>query len=280
MKNPLLPLVIWASMLVPATASSQSIDKSKEEITKTLFWGEEESKAKEQERRELQIQKLIPEIQEPIILWDLKEPNACITIDDWYWKASIEYVLDLFEKKWVKATFFVIWSNLKLYPDLWKRAVEQWHEICNHTDHHDKFFKTWDEVERFEKELLWWEKTVKDVLWEEYFNRMKREFPFFRFPWMYWIKVKAYLDILKKYWYIPIWWWHTKNPADGVVNNGDIFLWHFNNKDTTNVRKSLELILQNDKQPKTVSEAITSETYEEPIWWHNLSKSLKGRPKK
>ena len=267
-------------MLVPATASSQSIDKSKEEITKTLFWGEEESKSKEQERRELQIQKLIPEIQEPIILWDLKEPNACITIDDWYWKASIEYVLDLFEKKWVKATFFVIWSNLKLYPDLWKRAVEQWHEICNHTDHHDKFFKTWDEAERFEKELLWWEKTVKDVLWEEYFNRMKREFPFFRFPWMYWIRVKAYLDILKKHWYIPIGWWHTKNPADGVVNNGDIFLRHFNNKDTTNVRKSLELILQNDKQPKTVSEAITSETYEEPIWWHNLSKSLKGRPKK
>ena len=55
------------------------------------------------------------------------------------------------------------------------------------------------------------------------------------------------------------------NNQMGVVNNGDLFLRHFNNKDTTNVRKSLELILQNDKQPKTVSEAITSETYEEPI---------------
>jgi hypothetical protein len=50
-----------------------------------------------------------------------------------------------------------------------------------------------------------------------------------------------------------------------VVNNGDIFLWHFKNQDTTNIRKSLELTLQNRKKPKTVSEIITSEDYEEPI---------------
>jgi hypothetical protein len=50
-----------------------------------------------------------------------------------------------------------------------------------------------------------------------------------------------------------------------VVNNGDIFLWHFKDQDTTNVRKSLELILQNGKQPKTVSDIITSDGYDEPI---------------
>ena len=279
MKNPLLPLLVWANMLIPTAISAQNIQKSQEEISQTLSLDEDESKMREQERREEHIQRLVQEIQEPIILWDLRQPDACITIDDWYGKASIEYVLNLFEKKWVKATFFVIWTNLKQYPDLWKRAVEQWHEICNHTDHHDKFFKTWNEAERFEKELLGWEKTVKEVLWEDYFNRMKKDFPFFRFPWMYWIRVKAYLDILKKYGYVPIWWRHTKNPENGVVNNGDIFLWHFNNKDTSNVRKSLELILKNDKQPKTVSEVITTEEYTEPIWWHNLSRKQKEAKK-
>ena len=259
-------------MLVSSPASAQNIQKSKEEITQTLSLDEDSSKVYEQERRQAHIQKLIPKIVEPIVLWDLKQPNTSITIDDGYGKESIEYILNLFEKNNVNATFFVIWDCLKKYPDLWRRAVANWHEICNHTAHHDKYFKTGNEPQRFESELLWWENAVKSVLWEEYFARMKRDFPFFRFPWMYWIRVKAYLDILKKHGYIPIWWSHTKNPVDNIVNNGDIYLWHFNNRDTANIRKNLALILQNNKDPKTVSEIITSEGYEEPIWWNNAYK--------
>lgn len=226
----------------------------------------------EQERRQQLVQELIPQIKEPIILWDLTKPNVAITIDDGYWVKSIEYMLDLFEKYNVKATFFVIWSCLKLHSKLWKRAAQQWHEICNHTAHHDKYFKTWNEPERFESELLWWEDAVKMVLWEDYFIEMKKNFPFFRFPWMYWIRVKAYLDILKKHGYIPIWWWYTENPKDGIVNNGDIFLWHFKDQDMGNVEKSLELILKNWKHPMKVSDIITTDWYTEPIWWHNLNK--------
>ncbi len=272
MKKSLLPLLVGASMIVPTTSSAQNIWKSREDITQTLSLDEDSLKKQEQERRQAHIQKLIPEIQEPIILWDLTQPGASITIDDGYGKESIEYILDLFEKQWVKATFFVIWTNLKLYPDLWKRAIEQWHEICNHTAHHNKYFKTWNEAKRFESELLWWEQAAKEVLWEEYFNRMKKNFPFFRFPWMHWIRVKTYLDILKNHGYIPIWWSHTDNPVNGEVNNGDIYLWHFNNKDTANVRNNLEKILQSGKNPETVSDIITSESYDEPIWWHNVYK--------
>ena len=206
-----------------------------------------------QEFHQQHIENLIPQIKEPIILWDLKQPNVAITIDDGYGKESLEYMLDLFEKNDVKATFFVIWECLKLYPALWQRAVEQWHEICNHTQTHSKYFKTWNESERFEKELLWWERIVKDVLWEEYF-----------------------LDILKKHGYIPIWWRHTKNPDSWNINNGDIFLWHFKNADTLNVRKNLEMILSEWKHPKTVSDIITSENYTEPIWWHNVYKKKNG----
>ena len=272
MKKALLPLLVGASILVPSAASAQNIQKSKEEITHTLSLDEDSLKKREQELHQAHIQKLIPKITEPIILWDIRQPNTSITIDDGYWEESIKYMLDLFEKHNVKATFFVIWSCLKKYPNLWRRAVTNWHEICNHTAHHDKYFKTGNEPERFEKELLEWEDAVKMVLWEDYLTKMKRGFPFFRFPWMYWIRVKAYLDILKKHGYIPIWWSHTKNPVDNVVNNGDIYLWHFNNRDTANVRKNLALILQNGKQAKTVSEIITSEGYDEPIWWNNAYK--------
>ena len=272
MKKSLLLLLVGAGILVPSTSSAQNIQKSKSEIVQTLSFGKDWMGISEQERRQERIQRLVPQIKEPIILWNLRKPEVSITIDDGYWKESIEYMLDLFEKKWVKATFFVIWDCLKLYPSLWKRAVEHWHEICNHTNHHNKYFKTWNESERFESELLWWEKTVKSVLWEDYFVKMKKNFPFFRFPWMHWIRVKAYLDILKKHWYIPIWRWHIKNPENQTVNNGDIFLWHFKNQDTTNVRKSLELALQDGKQPRTVSDIITSDGYSEPIWWHNVYK--------
>ncbi len=272
MKKSLLPLLVGAGILVPSTSSAQNIQKSKSEIVQTLSFGKDWMEISEQERRQECIQRLVPQIKEPIILWNLRKPEVSITIDDGYGKESIEYMLDLFEKKWVKATFFVIWDCLKLYPSLWKRAVEHWHEICNHTNHHNKYFKTWNESERFESELLWWEKTVKSVLWEDYFVKMKKNFPFFRFPWMHWIRVKAYLDILKKHWYIPIWWWHTKNPENQAVNNGDIFLWHFKNQDTTNVRKSLEMALQDGKHPRTVSDIITSDGYSEPIWWHNVYK--------
>ena len=178
----------------------------------------------EQERRQQRIKELIPQIKEPIILWDLTQPNVAITIDDGYWVESINYMLDLFEEKDVKATFFVIWDCLKLHPELWKRAAEQWHEICNHTATHSKYFKTWNEPERFEKELLWWESAVKQVLWENYLINMKKNYPYFRFPWMHWIRVKAYLDILKKHGYIPIGWRYTENPKDEIVNNGEIFL--------------------------------------------------------
>lgn len=249
----------------------------KQEISRTLNL-DDYAVDSEQERRQQLIQELIPQIREPIILGDLTKPYVAITIDDGYWVKSIEYMLDLFEKYNVKATFFVIWECLKLHPKLWRRAAQHGHEICNHTAHHDKYFKTWDETERFEGEVLEWEDAVKMVLWRDYLVKMKKNFPFFRFPWMHWTRVKAYLDILKKHGYIPIGWWYTENPKDGIINNWEIFLWHFKNQDTINVRKSLELIFQNEKYPRTVADMVFTEDYVKkdgkglgPIWWYNLA---------
>ncbi len=279
--------ILIGAMLTPLDSDTPKYepDEVKQEISKVLSLDELEDKQesisyKDQEyiRQEAQspnqqrINKLISQIKEPIIIWDMNQPNVAITIDDGYGKESIEYILNIFEKNNIKATFFVIWECLKLHSTLWRKAAQQWHEICNHTQTHSKYFKTWNEPERFERELLWWEKTVKEVLWENYLIKMKKNHPFFRFPWMHWIREKAYLDILKKHGYIPIWRRHTENPKDWVVNNWDIFLRHFKNQDTLNIKKNLELILKNGKQAKTVSDIIMSEEYTEPIWWHNVYK--------
>lgn len=275
MKKTILAATI--AMLAPTNTDVSEpyngFGETKEEIVQALSTDDNEL-TPEELQRQLNIQTLIYQIREPIILWDLTQPNVAITIDDGYGKENIESMLNLFEEYRVKATFFVIWSCLKSNPSLWKKAAQQWHEICNHTAHHDKYFKTWNEPERFEREVLQREDAVKMVLWEDYFIKMKKNFPFFRFPWMYWIREKAYLDILKKHGYIPIWWRHTNNPTDGVVNNGDIFLWHFKSGDIDKLRKSLDLTLKNGKQAKTVSDIITSDGYE-PIWWHNVHRKQK-----
>ena len=95
-------------MLVSSPASAQNIQKSKEEIAQTLSLNEDSLKIQELERRHAHIQKLILKIVEPIVLGDLKQPNTSITIDDGYGKERIEYMLNLFERNGVKATFFVI----------------------------------------------------------------------------------------------------------------------------------------------------------------------------
>ena len=99
MKKTLLPLLIGASMIISTPASAQSIQRSKEKITETLSLDEDSLQQQEQERRQAHIQRLVSQIKEPIVLGDLRQPNASITIDDGYGKESIEYMLDLFEKK-------------------------------------------------------------------------------------------------------------------------------------------------------------------------------------
>ena len=68
MKKSLLPLLVGAGILVPSTSSAQNIQKSKSEIVQTLSFGKDWMGISEQERRQERIQRLVPQIKEPIIL--------------------------------------------------------------------------------------------------------------------------------------------------------------------------------------------------------------------
>jgi len=61
---------------------------------------------------------------------------VCLTFDDGYSKASIETILGCLREQGVHCTFFVIGACLKLYPELWRQAVEDGHEIAYHTMNH------------------------------------------------------------------------------------------------------------------------------------------------
>lgn len=65
-----------------------------------------------------------------------EEKVVAITFDDGPHPKTTDAILDLLAEYGAKATFFVIGQNLKLYGRATARAVEEGHEIGNHTYSH------------------------------------------------------------------------------------------------------------------------------------------------
>lgn len=62
--------------------------------------------------------------------------KIALTFDDGPHQRYTAEILDILADEKVPATFFVVGSNAKKYPDLIKREISEGHEIGNHTDSH------------------------------------------------------------------------------------------------------------------------------------------------
>ena len=62
--------------------------------------------------------------------------EIALTFDDGPHPGRTPEILDILEKYQVKATFFVIGQNVEYYPEVFKRTVDEGHEIGNHTFSH------------------------------------------------------------------------------------------------------------------------------------------------
>lgn len=67
-----------------------------------------------------------------------------LTFDDGPHPSITPFVLELLEKFNAKATFFCIGDNVKKYPDVYKRIIDEGHAVGNHTMHHLNGWKTDD----------------------------------------------------------------------------------------------------------------------------------------
>jgi len=237
-----------------------------------------------------------------------------ITFDDGYGRENIVNILNVLKENGIHATFFILGDCIQKSSELWKRAIDEWHEICCHTYSHI-YFSDWDitslfkwhgisESNRIEyvikwekdiKRLLWleyynklksdnpdapdkvksatlleaeilmWEEEVKLNLGEEYLQKMKINSPFFRFPWWCWVKNSESISILKKHWYLSVWWsedfmkgWHMSNNAIKTMEipNWWIPLFHFKKDDIPYLKSYLENLSNQWKTSKTLSETI------------------------
>ncbi len=176
-----------------------------------------------------------------------------LTFDDGGNKKAVQKALDILEQNDIQCTFFVIGKYLKTNKDLWKKAVEQGHLICNHTQNH-KWLSDLS-TDGVKQEILEWEASATEVLGEDYVKRMKEEFPYLRMPGGAAANSKRVLRIISDLGYTPIGWnvetyyavlRHydlNKDPLDDITRSvashvtkkatgGSIILLHFNPYDT------------------------------------------------
>ena len=62
--------------------------------------------------------------------------QIALTFDDGPHPGRTPEILDILEEYNIKATFYVIGQNVQYYPDIFKRTVDEGHEIGNHTHSH------------------------------------------------------------------------------------------------------------------------------------------------
>ena len=74
----------------------------------------------------------------PSLLWrvETSSKELFLTFDDGPVQGPTEFVLDVLSKFSVHATFFCIGDNVRKYPSLFSRIVDEGHSIGNHTFHH------------------------------------------------------------------------------------------------------------------------------------------------
>lgn len=114
-----------------------------------------------------------------IRLGDQSQKKIALTFDDQ--GPLLADILQIIDKRDIKASFFLMSCEIKKNPQLWRDAVSNGHHILNHTVKHNVYLFS-QSYEYMYNEIIGWEITAKKVLGKEYVDLMKKDFPIFRTP--------------------------------------------------------------------------------------------------
>ena len=67
---------------------------------------------------------------------DPNDRSVYLTFDDGPIPEATPYILDVLAQYGVKATFFMVGDNVRKYPEIYQRVVNEGHRIGNHTHNH------------------------------------------------------------------------------------------------------------------------------------------------
>ena len=109
-------------------------------------------------------------------IYDINTKIAYLTFDDGPSEVVTNLILDVLKEQNVKATFFVVGSNVNKYPEIVKRAYEEGHYIANHGYSHN-YTQIYSSAQRVLEEYNKTEKAIQKAIGNsDYFSHL------FRFP--------------------------------------------------------------------------------------------------
>jgi len=214
------------------------------------------------------------EIKYPVYWGNRSRPEVALTFDDGFSEASIKRVLSATRESNLQLTFFIIGQQLEAHPDLWRQAVQDGHQVCNHTYTHT--YLTELDNEGIRREMRGWEQAEREVLGEKYLQKMKNNFPYIRFPGGAGHKSKRVLRTVGEMGYVPIAWSqdtyssvlkkhnYSEEPAKPIADeveqytvktaqNGSIILLHLNIWDTLDLYEMITGINEKGLRIKAIT---------------------------
>ncbi|MEH7388256.1 polysaccharide deacetylase family protein [Bacillus sp. JJ1521] len=180
------------------------------------------------------------------ITWEVKtdEKIVAITFDDGPNPVYTPDILDVLAKHKAKATFFVVGTHAKKYPEIIRREVLEGHEIANHTFNHSNIMR--DSL-KLENEIIKANETLEEITGFS--------------PTLFRPVGGYYNDIIinaaaENGYHVVLWSWHqdTKDWKNPGVNNitkrvisgvkpGNIILFHDSGGNRSQTIEALEKIL-------------------------------------
>lgn len=173
------------------------------------------------------------------------------------------YLVDLLEQLDVKASFFVLGSNVEYYPDKLKYIVDHGHEIGNHSYYHH-------DMKRYSVENCMMEINKTQNIIYQTINRYPR---IFRFPYGSVKKdVLKHTDLRSVLWTSDSLDWKVfdyqivaNNAKKGITDSGVILFHDFRNYNTKAITKVVQDLKNDGYEFVTVSELFSFYSYEDFI---------------
>jgi peptidoglycan-N-acetylglucosamine deacetylase len=165
--------------------------------------------------------------------FSLNEPFVYLTFDDGPNPTITPWVLDELKGHGIKATFFCVGDNVRKYPEIYKRILDEGHRVGNHTMYHSNSSKT--NYKDYLKSYQQAEEYIESSLFRPPYGRLS------------YFKQKEILKTKK----IIMWTWLAYDfdlsisidlilkKAKRQINSGDIIVLHDNEK----VKERVKILL-------------------------------------
>ncbi|RJQ17687.1 MAG: polysaccharide deacetylase family protein [Nitrospiraceae bacterium] len=155
--------------------------------------------------------------------------KIALTFDDGPFPEKTDNILDILRRHDIKATFFMIGSAIESNKDLFRKIIDEGHEIGNHFYNHRSV--SGRSYEELDMEVSTWEKVVKDIAPLYDYPRLLR-FPYGRSD------LKSFCYAWRNNWRIVHWSVDSRDLdpisvdviietlKSGPISGGDIILLH------------------------------------------------------